>query len=158
MPSKHPRLLPPIPIPVAARPRLRDLESGEYSTQNLSAQASSTSLALPEPVLRSPFLDSEHGSRYPSPAPSQLNPFEDGGAESVYDLPPELFSADEKYVPYGENLIVFPHQVEADDELHDPGVDAAARLRISWRGAAGIGGLVLVVAGVLALLLGWPMV
>lgn len=89
-----------------------------------------------------PFADSRPGSR-------------DGSDEDI-----NTQTVSEKYniLPLtGDGLLLYPEDVEKDDDLHNPDGDEARDCDIfTKRGIANVGGLALITLGLLTLFIGYP--
>lgn len=163
--------LPRLPPTSTLRSATCDLEPGfhpppspsPYRTRTLFT--SPTPSPLPTPPLSALLTPTHHASsKYPA-----ISPFADPVSptpsicRSVSDPEPSHGLLGEKYnITPCENLLMFPHQVEDDDVLHDPRSESddqgAGCNLFTWRGLRNVGGLGMVVVGVMGLLVGVPVV
>ena len=89
-----------------------------------------------------PFADSRPGSR----------------AGSDEDINTQTVSEKYNILPLtGDGLLLYPEDVEKDDDLHNPDGDEARDCDIfTKRGIANVGGLALITLGLLTLFIGYP--
>lgn len=109
----------------------------DYSSSRRSSLESSDSRGL-----ENPFADSRPGSR----------------AGSDEDINTQTVSEKYNILPLsGGGLLLYPEDVEKDDELHNPDtLDSRDCDIFTKRGIANVGGLALITLGLLTLFIGYP--
>ena len=91
-----------------------------------------------------------------------INPFDDSrpGSSAGSDEDINTQTVSEKYniVPFaGNGLLLYPEDIEKDDDLHNPDRDEARDCDIfTKRGFLNVGGLVFITLGLLTLFIGYP--
>lgn len=167
---------PTFPIAAGAYAQSTNLSTTSLNSPNpfyksQSPYASQEHLLPPSPSFRQRYHEAPTSSRRSSWNSDRglfRSPFDDPGFAQASRpgsrdaaAPRNLLSLVEKYnITPGEGLIMLPEEKEADDALHDPRInsplDGDPGKIWTRRGPVNIGGLVVLVAGLLTLLIGFP--
>ncbi|KAM5445211.1 beta-glucan synthesis-associated protein [Microsporum audouinii] len=99
------------------------------------------------------------GYTYSSPFDDSRVPSRAGSSDDENGITTQTVTEKFAIFPDGD-LIVYPHDVEKDDELHNPDPNDKERKCDIWhrRGITNIGALILLIGGVLTLFIGYPVI
>ncbi|EFQ99490.1 hypothetical protein MGYG_02502 [Nannizzia gypsea CBS 118893] len=99
------------------------------------------------------------GYTYSSPFDDSRVPSRAGSSDDEGGITTQTVTEKFAIFPDGD-LIVYPHDVEKDDELHNPDPNEKERKCDIWhkRGITNIGALILLIGGVLTLFIGYPVI
>ena len=158
----------------------RSLTRPQRSNNPFDSEQSPDRLGLPSLKRPKPFRDDSPGSPRTPGSPSFSNyssrrsswessdsrgfenPFADSrpGSRAGSDEDVNTQTVSEKYniLPLaGNDLLMYPEDIEKDDDLHNPDGDQSRDCDIfTKRGFANVGGLVLITLGLLTLFIGYP--
>lgn len=129
--------------PSRARPsRVRDISPAPSTTYSSYSSRRSSWESSDSRGIDNPFADSRPGSR----------------AGSDEDINTQTVSEKYNILPLsGNGLLLYPEDVEKDDDLHNPDGDEARDCDVfTKRGFANVGGLALITLGLLTLFIGYP--